>query len=1082
MDFISENTESKKKIFFCLVIWSIASCFPVYAFSLIGMRTSGMSVTTMENMAQLFALFTIFIAAVAVYVNRYTHNLLMIERPCRYKGSMQKFFGPGQGFRFKSMRNSMSFFTLTLEFYQTFGLTWSATRMEDLYHGVYDADHLAATGSGSGIPDDEGQCVRPWFGKEVPCEIFTYWMVVCMVMGWVILYSFPAVVTTSTVGNRQFAHNMQEMYRKYLWFMSGAGFLTVLKACMKILFCVPNVYDPDGPMVALTDHSIVCWSDLHLQMVAISLLCLAVFFPSASLTTLFRYDDEDDRSFCGNTPLGSQGGCVLGGEDIRWIHLWRRIEYLVKGIWVFSGMRFAKYGNLACVVLLLGSLIIATANFFMNPANLRFVCRQKLNIHVCNAWTTLTCLWAATYYNTDRKLHIGLCWAGWVVVWLVLWGYEIKLASNSPFRKEIGDRVNINFVSVWINKYKNFIMQSTGMYRWGNHAKIVELLNFCEHPDVEIQRSAFSALADLAFRDQMTTRYSFFLALTTTSPTVNIMIDAIEKSKDVEIQNLATRILNSFLQTNTSNTFGVFASFHETLQSYDEAKDGMVPIIVSQYAKNSKGLHHKIDAIQLALEMSQSDSNDIPAVASNVLPMLKEWVTSGNIVQQYFSCQLMVFVANRYDCAQMVMDEIGAKSIIELFQAVAESYGRFEATSDGKVTEVSDFGHKSGGDNTVPRRLKVPMRLLPKKLKRLLILPGLCTGEAEETLDVPDDAILEENHIRMMQADILEFIVDTLVDCSFALGAEGKKDLIDSGILSSVITTCLTFDATTRESDRTDNIDRQLTTALHVEGCRITQYLLSHGFSLSDIHHDDEMVDYLHQLRNFLEGEDTKDAEVHVFDSLTAVQRRKVHLVAEFLALNHISDGPPTRRNVLVTKPGEIGNNPVFRESMKISRDPKRENDLADMSPRSAMAFNADKKMNRLNTSGMTISMDMESAVVVRSKSIDQAETEMKQSRSRGEVAPGVKLTSMKDSGDSEVRSAFAVCFILLLCDINWMLILLLCRRTVRQMESCQRRSSRSSMRISSRWRGLSCKFTSNPPVGCDVIQDTPARDWSCVG
>ena len=59
---------------------------------------------------------------------------------------------------------------------------------------------------------------------------------------------------------------MQEMYRKYLWFMSGAGFLTVLKACMRILFCIPNPRDPTGPQVTLTDHTIVCMSDLHLQM------------------------------------------------------------------------------------------------------------------------------------------------------------------------------------------------------------------------------------------------------------------------------------------------------------------------------------------------------------------------------------------------------------------------------------------------------------------------------------------------------------------------------------------------------------------------------------------------------------------------------------------------------------------------------------------------------------------------------------------------------------------------------------------------------------------------------------------------
>ena len=92
--------------------------------------------------------------------------------------------------------------------------------MEALYDGVYDrADDTGSSMGNVTIVDNRK------FVLGYPKEVFTFWFVVGMVGGWVLLYSFPAVVTTSTVGNRQFANNMQEMYRKYLWFMSGAGFL-----------------------------------------------------------------------------------------------------------------------------------------------------------------------------------------------------------------------------------------------------------------------------------------------------------------------------------------------------------------------------------------------------------------------------------------------------------------------------------------------------------------------------------------------------------------------------------------------------------------------------------------------------------------------------------------------------------------------------------------------------------------------------------------------------------------------------------------------------------------------------------------
>ena len=44
----------------------------------------------------------------------------------------------------------------------------------------------------------------------------------------------------------------------------------------------------------------------------------------------------------------------------------------------------------------------------------------------------------------------------------------------------------MNFALKMTGPTGNYIMQSVGMARWGNHSKIVEILLFCEHPDIEV--------------------------------------------------------------------------------------------------------------------------------------------------------------------------------------------------------------------------------------------------------------------------------------------------------------------------------------------------------------------------------------------------------------------------------------------------------------------------------------------------------------------------------------------------------------------------------------------------------------------
>ena len=49
-------------------------------------------------------------------------------------------------------------------------------------------------------------------------------------------------------------------------------------------------------------------------------------------------------------------------------------------------------------------------------------------------------------------------------------------------------------------------------------------------------------------------------------------------------------------------------------------------------------------------------------------------------------------------------------------------------------------------------------------------------------------------------------------------------------------------------------------------------------------------------------GDDEEAAEIHAFDGLTPLQRRKAHIVAEFMGLGHESEGGPGNRVVLITR------------------------------------------------------------------------------------------------------------------------------------------------------------------------------------
>eukprot|EP01052_Picozoa_sp_SAG31_P015207 SAG31_NODE_971_length_10655_cov_35.774915_3_plen_1569_part_00 len=954
MEFLGEQTSNRTAVFFGLIVWSAVTVFPFYWFSLERVRTSeclmhwpannpdttDSCVWLFEYGAQAYFIFVFVASALAVWNNRDNHALLMIEGPVRTKGI---FKGIGMGFRLNSCRNSMGMFTLTLEFYQTWGLVWTSSQMKSRYSEEELPSWINETHNSSlnnvdnattllddpmYIPPDD----RPLLSSGRRDQL-TYYIVVAMCIGWAILYSLPVVITTISVGNRRLVFEMQEAYRKYLWFMSGAGFLTILKALTKVQFCVPHPLIPDqavAPLVSLTDHSIECWGATHLRMVAVSLLCLAIFFPSASLTTLFRYDDEDDRCpggplFCGccgpngkGSCPGETGGCVLGGEDTRWIHLWRRVEYMVKGMWVFTGYRLVEYGRGTAVALFAGSMIIVFCNSLMQPSNLKFICRGKLQIHMCNCWTTATCVWAATVDNQDQNLHFAILFPGWIVILSCLWGYEAVLFKNDVFRQPIGDEANILACQNEAGDLRRKLTSRRGVWAWGAHALVVRLIRMTAHADAPVQVTALRHLVRLCYEDQFTTARSFFMGLTPTDPTVKYMFaNILPPENDAEIRNLSTRCLIVLLQENVGNKFGLPVTFHQIVMAEDAKSDGQITEDLIDYALDAAAPRaHRYDAALLLVEMCKADSNKLVKVL-RMMPALANWMQEGSCMEQFLACHLVAMASNRFDLAAKIIESPALAAAFELFQTVASVIGKF---NDSKGTSDDTSFRK---DQPLPSTILLPGVSLPRKLKENFMVADLprdranihgakrdSSGVAFEnpTADLPvfeDDGVgtedlqdlltLDKENIMALAGDVLHDVLQIIVELGGASRAIGRRQILETGALE-IIVECMDFHGDD-EAGQLDIHDDLLN-----EACRAAHSFLSGRFGMDDIALDPDFSKYWDQIVQFkkdCEEDEDWEAEFKFDLGMSPIQRRKAHIICAFQKLPHNSVGAINDRRVI---------------------------------------------------------------------------------------------------------------------------------------------------------------------------------------
>ena len=600
---------------------------------------------------------------------------------------------------------------------------------------------------------------------------------------------------------------------------------------------------------------------------------------------------------------------------MRWIHLWRRVEYMVKGLWVFTGYRLVEYGSLSAVSLFSGSMIIVLSNSMMQPSNLKWVCRWKLVIHMCNCWTTLTCLWANLSDNYSIGTHYAMLIPGWVVMFTILGVYENIQIKKDVFLKPVGDEENIKACAAEAEMLAREIEFISGVRSWGKHWRIVRLVRLAEHADIPVKKIAYEALLNLAYHDQMTRQHSFFMAITPCDPTCDGMLDTIINCEDQEVKNLACKTLIIFLQENIGNAYGVPITFHQYLMRLDDEQDGAITRGILDYCMaDHENEGYERDAALLVLEVCTADSNKLIGVAAEMMPKLAEWMTSRGMIEQYIAASLVAMTANRFDLAKQVIEGPALPAMIQMFENVAAQTGQF-------ANESNEIGFFEG--KTMPKAVTYNGLIMPQHWRVQPKFEQENVGTGGDS--VQEQLTLDTHDLLLIQGELMHLAIQAIVELGGASRAIGRRQILEAGGMK-VIEKCLDFNLSDIDSEEFHEIHDDLQS----EACRAAHAFLSGAFGMEDIHMDPDFSKYWKNVTEFLEEAEV-DPEVTEFKwpiSMTAVQRRKAHIVCAFKQLPHNSVGGIGDRHVIAYKkvekpPAETTENPVESKEEEAKAQPE---------------------------------------------------------------------------------------------------------------------------------------------------------------
>ena len=257
----------------------------------------------------------------------------------------------------------------------------------------------------------------------------------------------------------------------------------------------------------------------------------------------------------------------------------------------------------------------------------------------------------------------------------------------------------------------------------------------------------------------------------------------------------------------------------------------------------------------------------------------------------------MMKTANRFDLAGDVMASDAVGALVKLFTIVADQYDTF-----------SDDAGVEGFQASAPMStsFKCPSWSLPAKFKKDYEVETIQPTETDEDWGIEKEVTLSKDQLLQMQGDIMLMAVQTMVDLSFAASADGRKRLMDEGGLD-IMQRCLGFK---KEKGLKSSGENSIHNLLQFEAFRLSNTFLCGPFNEDQIEIDDDYKAFYGALQYFAEE---SPLDEFVFDGLTPVQRRKAHIIAEFLDLNHESEGMQAFRKVIVTrkttsKPKAAGN------------------------------------------------------------------------------------------------------------------------------------------------------------------------------
>ena len=224
-----------------------------------------------------------------------------------------------------------------------------------------------------------------------------------------------------------------------------------------------------------------------------------------------------------------------------------------------------------------------------------------------------------------------------------------------------------------------------------------------------------------------------------------------------------------------------------------------------------------------------------------------------------------------------------------------------------------DGGAKPGGESRGDSEMCRTKQQLYKVLKEEMV-----GREVTDTL-----VQLSANHIETMKNEMVQFVLHIVMECGGGMSGLGREKMIEDGVLDIILW----------------SFKGDIPAHLQVVALQGLHALLGDCFSLEDVMADAEFkgfyADCLQlvdetaaavkkvqtaamaaaggkkgkkskkskkgQNNGAVEPEVNTDKPVLVFENLTAIQRRKVHMVAKFANLEHASSGPPNARIVTVS-------------------------------------------------------------------------------------------------------------------------------------------------------------------------------------